>query len=351
MKELDLIYNILTVLLYGIPISLSYVIYLKSKNLLYLFTAILFLFYIFDDTIVYLTEFSENFSVFYDTMFMTTPTIKTLLFIVPYSCMIAIDYFCLKMTSKQLMKCVWGLIILIVCLMFAPMLPGTSMKVWIYYTLCSIFMISLSIYSLYILKNSNENFSEYITKYYKAILIINAILFAVVIFEDSYVIFNVDNYTTSSIDIYNRSISQDILRVFQSVIAIIMLYGHIETKVSQGVRIITGVENETFVTANPDSPENKVDASDRDGKSGSNEIYSKFYLFCRKYQLTTREQDIFRLLLENKSNTEISEELFISLGTAKTHIHNIFLKLDIKKRNQLNERYESFDENEYENEL
>ena len=32
------------------------------------------------------------------------------------------------------------------------------------------------------------------------------------------------------------------------------------------------------------------------------------------------------------NNTEISETLCISVGTTKAHIHNIFAKVDIKRR-------------------
>lgn len=64
--------------------------------------------------------------------------------------------------------------------------------------------------------------------------------------------------------------------------------------------------------------------------------------FCNSIGLTKREREIISLLLMDKSNQEISEELFISLGTAKTHVHNIFLKADVTKRRQLIERFQVF---------
>nr|WP_288752902.1 helix-turn-helix transcriptional regulator [uncultured Anaerostipes sp.] len=70
--------------------------------------------------------------------------------------------------------------------------------------------------------------------------------------------------------------------------------------------------------------------------------YSKFYLFCKKYQLTTREQDILKLLLDDMNNTEISETLCISVGTTKAHIHNIFAKVDVKRRRDLMQIYEKY---------
>lgn len=69
-------------------------------------------------------------------------------------------------------------------------------------------------------------------------------------------------------------------------------------------------------------------------------------LFSEKLHLTEREKEILPLLLEHKNNQEIADQLFLSVGTVKTHVHNIFIKLEITKRNQLFEVYNSF-ENEH----
>lgn len=64
-------------------------------------------------------------------------------------------------------------------------------------------------------------------------------------------------------------------------------------------------------------------------------INEKRLEFCVKYELTTRQQEIVKLIIEGCSNKEISEKLFITEGTVKTHIYNIFKKVDISSRNQL----------------
>ena len=51
-------------------------------------------------------------------------------------------------------------------------------------------------------------------------------------------------------------------------------------------------------------------------------------------ELTARELDIFRLIAEGLSNAEISERLFISDTTVKTHITHIFQKLNLRDRVQ-----------------
>jgi two-component system, NarL family, response regulator LiaR len=50
--------------------------------------------------------------------------------------------------------------------------------------------------------------------------------------------------------------------------------------------------------------------------------------------LTTRENEIFNLLGEGKSNEEIANTLTISVLTVKTHVHNILSKMNMTSRVQ-----------------
>jgi len=55
----------------------------------------------------------------------------------------------------------------------------------------------------------------------------------------------------------------------------------------------------------------------------------------KEYQISKREQDILRLILDGKSNKQIEDILFISYHTVKNHVYNIFQKLGIKTRHEL----------------
>ncbi|WP_194435700.1 LuxR C-terminal-related transcriptional regulator [Vibrio fluminensis] len=50
--------------------------------------------------------------------------------------------------------------------------------------------------------------------------------------------------------------------------------------------------------------------------------------------LTKREKEIMRLLGHGASNLQIADELFVSENTVKTHLHNIFKKINAKNRLQ-----------------
>lgn len=49
-------------------------------------------------------------------------------------------------------------------------------------------------------------------------------------------------------------------------------------------------------------------------------------------QLTERERDVLKYMVEGLNNNEIAENLVVSLGTVKFHVSNIFQKLGIDSR-------------------
>ncbi len=54
-----------------------------------------------------------------------------------------------------------------------------------------------------------------------------------------------------------------------------------------------------------------------------------------KDQLTKQEQKILDLILQNKTNKEIAQEIFVSVSTVKTHINNLYKKLNVDSREQV----------------
>jgi LuxR family transcriptional regulator, maltose regulon positive regulatory protein len=50
--------------------------------------------------------------------------------------------------------------------------------------------------------------------------------------------------------------------------------------------------------------------------------------------LSERELEVLQLIAAGKSNSRIAQELFVTAGTVKTHIRNIYRKLDAHSRTQ-----------------
>ena len=53
-----------------------------------------------------------------------------------------------------------------------------------------------------------------------------------------------------------------------------------------------------------------------------------------KIQLTDREMEVLKLIVDGFSNAEIAEKLFVSIHTAKAHVCNILQKLSVDDRTQ-----------------
>ena len=54
-----------------------------------------------------------------------------------------------------------------------------------------------------------------------------------------------------------------------------------------------------------------------------------------QFELTTRQQEVFRMLVRGRNAQYIAEKFFISISTAKAHIHNIYRKLDVHSQQEL----------------
>ncbi len=53
---------------------------------------------------------------------------------------------------------------------------------------------------------------------------------------------------------------------------------------------------------------------------------------ANEFQLSEREVEVLKLIASGYKNAEIAERLFVSQNTIKTHIKNIYVKLDVKNR-------------------
>jgi len=59
------------------------------------------------------------------------------------------------------------------------------------------------------------------------------------------------------------------------------------------------------------------------------------FFLSRKYGLTRREEEVLDMLAQDFTTTQISERMFVSEATVRTHIQHIYRKLDIHSRAEL----------------
>ncbi|WP_028125867.1 helix-turn-helix transcriptional regulator [Eremococcus coleocola] len=73
------------------------------------------------------------------------------------------------------------------------------------------------------------------------------------------------------------------------------------------------------------------------------DLIDKKEIFFNYFELTDREKDICELMLDNLNIQDISDQLFLSIGTIKTHTHNIYLKTNTSGRNDLEYLFKNFE--------
>lgn len=350
MDILIFIYNIFLIVLYTVAATFTAIHYRHRKGQLSAVTAILFLFYIFDNIIIYMTEFLGGFSRLYDLQFMSVPAFKTLIFLV--------SSFCLASIQKQVLpgrrtdRDTAALVLLGLGLLFAPMAGDGALKVWLYYLPPQLFTFYLGASGLLYLKKNPDALDREMGSY-KKLLWVTALFSLLILIEDTIVIFSFDVYSNIMVKIHNRSVSEDIMSIIYSVFAIGYMTRQIQIPRAEveddglhaqhaGLHTQTAAED-AGLHAQSLSPDGTRLSGESPAPSDAN---TAFLHFASQYQLTSREQDILRILLTDKNNQEISDALFISLGTVKTHVHNIFQKVNVTKRSQLLRIYF-----EYQNEM
>lgn len=302
------IYNIILIVLYTITMSTSLVFYLREKRKIFLAFSVYLAFFILDNVIIYMTEFFNTFAHQYNQTFMSVPAAKTIIFVVNAFCSLWIVNLLAKSKFKPYQNAL--LIMLAVWMLLTPLLANTAFKVWLYYLPNQLFLFYVGCYAWNRYKKT-EGLSPTETSYLKRIAILAIVASLAILVEDTFVIFNIDQYTSLTIKIYNRNICEDIFSILVCVIGL-----------------------NYFLRGSISQPEAEVAEDVQEERL--------FEQFCAAYQFTQREMEIFRLLLEHKQNQEIADELFLSVGTVKTHVHNIFIKLDIKKRTQIQGLYEKY---------
>jgi len=55
-------------------------------------------------------------------------------------------------------------------------------------------------------------------------------------------------------------------------------------------------------------------------------------------EISAREMEVLQLMANGLSNQEIADNLYVSVNTVKTHITNLFFKLEVTRRTQAVEK-------------
>ena len=230
MDFLMFLYDILLLLLYTVPLTLGTVLYIQNKRRGYLYACILFISFIVDHVLLYMTEYIPWFFDLYNRMLLSVPTVKTLLYVVTLGSFLLIFSTFIKNTRVTFF---WiGLALLMLFQLYTPMLADGPVKVWIYYFPAQLFMFCLGSFGIYTAKKEPDSLTDGSDGHFYRILVFCTVMAIAITLEDTVVIFHFDNYAPLKMDILNRSYTQDFLNIVLSLYAVRFLFGQLTQAVS-----------------------------------------------------------------------------------------------------------------------
>ena len=211
-------------------------------------------------------------------------------------------------------------------------LGHVPLESWLFFSGYQVFTIAICIYALWKLSRLDPKEHEGPFGWIRLLLGLTILFSIMIMLEDYYVIFHIDNYNIEAgkVHIFNRCFSEDILRLVYTVFFFRVFYKQFR------IHWMTGSDDEVGkLPLGGSQPAPAAPSPDAAAEY-------KQLKFAREISLTERECDVCRLLLDGHTNQQIADQLHISTGTVKAHIHSIFQKAEVTHRYELLRRYDAF---------
>lgn len=310
MEVITFLYDMLVLIVYISTVTFSLIAFKTREHKNYVWIAGIFSVYILDHLVITMAEMIPWFSAAYGRIFLTIPSMKTLVYAASFSLMILLLH---SVSLKARTKALWFLLALIIIgMMFIPILPNSALKSWLYFFPAQVFLFLYSMAGLFSTKTGETEETAWYLHSIRRMYKVMAVFSVLIVVEDTFVIFRLDSYS-GVIRIVNRNFTEDVMRMVLALLSIQMMTHFILQK------------KETAETGQSEEKDTRITA------------------FVSKYDFTGREAEIFSLMLCNMSNQEISDKLMISLGTVKTHTHNIFSKMEVSGRKEAVLLYQDYE--------
>lgn len=237
-------------------------------------------------------------------------------------------------------------------------LPQTLLTIWLFYLPRQIGHFGYCIF--FLIRRGLEK-DEAVRKRMErcSFLVLGVFLLSVsILLEDSLLISHIQTYFTDMLSVTERNFSENILWLFIMLCSMVYCVRELEqggtsAAVSGSAPVPGGMRVSGFAPASggmrvsgfaPASGGMRVsdsmpapEAAQNSGMETAPEAARFGYLAAvsEEYKFTPREIQILDCILQYKTTAEICEELNISTGTVKTHTHNIYMKVNVKSRQEL----------------
>jgi len=291
-------------------------------------------FYLLDTLIIFMTEAIPSFQSWYNRGFVYSPSIKTVIYL-------GIGFFTLyawNVLIKSHFTVLQGMLLVILglWLICIPLMRQGALTAWLYFLSYQVFNIGICVYGLWKLKRLDPADYDGPFGWIRVLLILTVIFSVLIVVEDSVVIFRFDSYISGNPTIYCRNMSEDALRLIYTV-----FFFRLFAKQFRHSWMTAPAEAATDQPPISAGPEPVAECSGGLSRAGAVADYKRLK-FAQQLYLTEREMEVFALMLDGMTNQQISENLHISMGTVKAHVHNIFQKAEVTHRYELLRQFDAF---------
>ena len=223
-------------------------------------------------------------------------------------------------------------IYVIACAVVVWALPYGPFRQWLFYTLRQVFIAFGLGYAYLKWRGSTDMpYRERLGRYRNRYLLL-WVLLALILIEDWWIILAspIPDQTSNWIALYlsERNFSENAMMIF---VAYYVIRGSLQTLALRFNAPPTAVAPTPVVgTVGQDDQEPSKRTRDL-----VRHIEDQLPAYATAHGLSPREREVLAMVIEGKDNRTIANELVLSEGTIKTHVHNIMRKTDTRSRDEL----------------
>lgn len=196
------------------------------------------------------------------------------------------------------------------------LMPYGAGRQWLFYTLRQIYIIACLAYTKHHWNSSKDNaYKERLRRYSKQYKLLWVFTILIII-EDIYIIiFHPEpSAMQNQLPLYlsERNFSENAVMIFVAYYTCKEAFEALQLRYKE-------------------PPETTTDTKE----DLERHIQDLLPAYSNKFELSPREQEVLTLVIAGNTNRQIADELFLSEGTIKTHVHNIMQKTNCKSRKEL----------------
>ena len=337
MNAVIFVYTIALILVCFAAAMLSVAAYAVSRKRALIPQAAFFVFYIIDICGIFAIEFlSQNIPFSVDTYYeIPIPLLRIISGTGVMASLWVMLLDILDVHDRKMQIIPVGVFVVACCFVIWG-LPYGPFRQWLFYTLRQVFTaFGLAYAFLKWNRSTDMPYRERLGKLRNRYLFL-WVLLACILLEDWWIILASPMPTPDSswfsLYLSERNFSENIMMLF---VAYHVIRGSLQTLALRFNAPPTATVVQPALGATPQTQQEE----DKKTTDLKRHIEDALPAYATAHNLSKREREVLAMVIEGKDNRTIAQELFLSEGTIKTHVHNIMVKTDTKSRNELKQDF------------